>query len=79
MDTIRKRFANGVQAGETSRMVIWAGSGVGFMKNIVPAQVRPHYSLHAAYISSIMQEIVDQLHNECLLCIRQAQSLIQYD
>jgi len=60
--TIRKRFADGMEAGDSSRMLVWAGSGVGLMKEVVPAQ-----------------EIVKRLQNECLLCLRQARSLIQTD
>ena len=30
-----------MEAGDSSRMLVWAGSGVGLMKEIVPAQVCP--------------------------------------
>jgi len=62
VDIVRKKFEDGAQAGEKSRMLVWAGSGVGIMKNIVPAQ-----------------DIVKQLHGECLLCLQQAQSLVHLD
>jgi len=52
VDIIRKRFADGVQTGEKSRFLVWAGSGVGLMKNTIPAQVCPHEINSRSYISS---------------------------
>lgn len=40
MDTIRERFVDGTEAGDKSRMLVWAGSGVGLMRDILPARVR---------------------------------------
>lgn len=58
VDTIRKRFVDGVQAGDKSRMLVWAGSGVGLMKNIMPAQVRPwglYSSVYFLYMAAHRQ------------------------
>ncbi|KAF9523055.1 Nitronate monooxygenase-domain-containing protein [Crepidotus variabilis] len=38
IDTLRSRFAEGVKSGNSARMVVWAGSGVGLMNTIKSAK-----------------------------------------
>jgi len=39
LTTIQAKFLKAVQGGEKSRMLVWAGSGVGLMRSTMPAQV----------------------------------------
>ena len=39
MDVIRHKFEEGVRKDDPERMLVWAGSGVGLMKEIKPAKV----------------------------------------
>ena len=43
MDVIRHKFEEGVRKDDPERMLVWAGSSVGLMKEIKPAKVRPLY------------------------------------
>ncbi|KAF8159756.1 2-nitropropane dioxygenase, partial [Crassisporium funariophilum] len=56
---LRDRFAESARNGENNRMVVWAGSGVGLMGVIKPAQ-----------------DIVVELHEECLQKIQEAALLV---
>ena len=44
ISTIRARFADGLQAGDSNRMVVWAGSGIGLMNKVMQARVSVHFS-----------------------------------
>ncbi|KAG6856658.1 hypothetical protein H0H87_002035 [Tephrocybe sp. NHM501043] len=39
LEDLRRRYAEGVKTGDTDRIVTWAGSGVGLLRRIQPAQV----------------------------------------
>jgi nitronate monooxygenase len=43
MDVIRQKFEEGVRKGDPERMLVWAGTGVGLMKETKPAKVRSVY------------------------------------
>ncbi|KAF9561483.1 2-nitropropane dioxygenase [Agrocybe pediades] len=50
--TIQEKYVNGVKAGDKDRIVIWAGSGVGQMKEIMSAK-KIVETLHAECVQSL--------------------------
>ena len=36
---LKKKFAEGLKSGDTDRILVWAGSGVGLMNQVKPARV----------------------------------------
>jgi len=44
LDVIRRKFEEGVREDDPRRMLVWAGTGVGLMKEIKSAKVRSIYS-----------------------------------
>jgi len=38
LDAIRQEFRQATQKGDRNRMLVWAGTGVGLMKDIIPAK-----------------------------------------
>jgi len=53
MDVIRHKFEEGVRKDDPERMLIWAGSGVGLMKEIKPAKT---------IVQELHDECVNRLH-----------------
>ena len=39
IETLRSKYAEGVQKEDTDRIVVWAGTGVGLMNKVQPAKV----------------------------------------
>ncbi|CAA7269276.1 unnamed protein product [Cyclocybe aegerita] len=56
---IQKKLAEAIKTGDNTRMVVWAGSGVGLMTKTMPAQ-----------------DIVNELHEECVRHLRGAGDLV---
>jgi hypothetical protein len=36
---VKQKYAEGVKRGDTNRILVWAGSGVGLMNQVKPARV----------------------------------------
>jgi nitronate monooxygenase len=36
---LKQKYAEGVKGGDTDRILVWAGSGVGLMNHVKPARV----------------------------------------
>ncbi|KDR67931.1 hypothetical protein GALMADRAFT_257419 [Galerina marginata CBS 339.88] len=60
LSTIREKFANGVQADDSNRIVIWAGSAVGLMNKVMPAQ---------DIVKELHEECLASLHNASKLVV----------
>jgi len=43
LDVIRRKFEEGIREDDPGRMLVWAGTGVGLMKEIKSAKVRSMY------------------------------------
>ncbi|KAJ3510508.1 hypothetical protein NLJ89_g4631 [Agrocybe chaxingu] len=56
---IQEKLAQAIKAGDSTRMVVWAGSGIGLMTKTMPAQ-----------------DIVNELHEECVRHLRGAGDLV---
>lgn len=80
ISVLREKFYEGVRAEDSTRLLVWAGSGVGLMYEIKPAKVcalRTHYeTAHADHICFASQEIVQELHEECLSHIKRTARLL---
>ncbi|KAF8742501.1 hypothetical protein AX14_003903 [Amanita brunnescens Koide BX004] len=53
MDVIRQKFEEGVRKGDPERMLVWAGTGVGLMKETKPAKT---------IVQELHEECVNRLH-----------------
>ncbi|KAF9530158.1 hypothetical protein CPB83DRAFT_851081 [Crepidotus variabilis] len=54
INTLRSRYKGGVKIGDPAREIVWAGSGVGLMKSIKPAQETLR-ELHEECLISLMK------------------------
>ncbi|KAI0788826.1 2-nitropropane dioxygenase [Abortiporus biennis] len=55
VNLLREKLRDGVKAGDPSRMVVWAGQGVGEMKEIVKAEVLVH-EIHKALVKGLQNQ-----------------------
>ena len=39
LDLLKQKYAEGLKGGDSDRIVVWAGSGVGLMNQVKPARV----------------------------------------
>ncbi|KAG5653329.1 hypothetical protein H0H81_001069 [Sphagnurus paluster] len=77
---LRRKYADGVKVDDPDRIVIWAGAGVGLMNKIQPAKVRPPrtvFTIEFMYGMSTFQEIVEEIHGECVTHIQSVASMLQ--
>lgn len=62
-----KRFDESAAAGDNSRLVIWAGAGVGLTKKVSPAAVSVfHLTIHCFKLRPSMKDVVQELRTDLL-------------
>lgn len=59
IETLRSRYVEGVRKGDTDRIVVWAGAGVGLMNKIQPAK---------EIVEEIEHECIERLTSVAFLC-----------
>ena len=67
-DELRRKYQEALKKNDTSRTIVWAGTGVGLMDTVKPAKVSLPaliFRRDTHYIPPF-QEIVKELHTDCV-------------